>query len=64
MCSPKAKGNLTHIRQDRGQFLTSVPKALVLALGLRPGDLLEWRILSPEELRVRILRKEEPCRSS
>lgn len=52
------------MREDRGQFMVTIPRALALSLGLRRGDLLEFVVTGPEELRVCILRKEEPCRSS
>ncbi|MEM1691567.1 MAG: AbrB/MazE/SpoVT family DNA-binding domain-containing protein [Thermofilaceae archaeon] len=60
----KSYGNVAKIREDRGQFMVTIPRALALSLGLRRGDLVEFVVTGREELLVRILRKEEPYRSS
>lgn len=52
----KSKGNRTFLRSDREGFLVTVPRALVLALGLKLGDQLEWSIDDRDTFRLKVIR--------
>lgn len=55
----KSTGNQAKVREDRGQFMVTIPRALALSLGLRRGDLLEFSVEGPDVLRVRLIRQEK-----
>lgn len=55
----KGKGNVVIVREDRGQFLVTIPRALARALGLKRGDRLEFTVEGPDVLRVRLIRQEK-----
>lgn len=52
---PKGAGNLVRLREDRGEYKVTIPRALVRALGLKRGDLFELIVEDRDWLRVHLM---------
>jgi bifunctional DNA-binding transcriptional regulator/antitoxin component of YhaV-PrlF toxin-antitoxin module len=57
MSGKKTKSNVTTVQEGTHSYYITIPKQIADALGLIPGESMEWKVRSREELRLLRLRE-------